>query len=388
MFPSKAVTLMALEQHPDSTPIYIDALTGRYGRSHMGNRRLFYMIEACPWCSDDDSENWKPFAQPSTLALSILAESVVAELPVFPAPYKPWLPAEGRRMLVFSDSRQSAARLGPRLTRQHEIQLVRAAMVQCLKESPVVDDSVIAATQDEISRLEQELAHVNLSRPLRQHKELQLKQARQLLVEYNVGGSLDHWIQAMTNVEIIAQLIDSETADQDTASDWMLHPDQSWDEHVQHIHRRLTMLLAREFARSTQQQISLETLGLAEVTYPGLNSLAVPESLLGTLPTQTARGHLETCWTAFLAALCDTLRTDGVITLGSDIEDNAYEFANLIGRWSAEDKALKARTQRFVGEPENHRRRRLAAAIARKCDIPEVDVERIAQQLLREAFRQ
>ena len=388
LFPAKSVTLLALEQQPDSALLYIDALTGRYGRGQMSDRRLFYTIKACPWCNDDDSEDWKPFAQPSTLALSILAESVLAELPVYPAPYRPWLPAEGRRMLVFSDSRQGAARLGPRLTRQHEIQLVRAAMVQCLKESPVVDDSVIADVQEDIAHTKQRLTQPELSTAQRLRLETQLEQMIKQETEFRVGGSLDNWNRALTKVLVIEQLVDMEMSEQDVASDWMLHPDQSWDDHVQHVQQRLTTLLAREFARPTQQQISLETLGLAEVTYPGLSSLDVPERLLGTLPTRTARERLQTCWTAFLAALCDTLRTDGVITLGSDAEDSAYEFANLIGRWSAEDRELKARTQRFVGATERQRRRKFAAAIARQCDIAETEVDRFAQQLLREAFQQ
>src|SRR5713226_5593236 len=373
--------------YPGAEQIVLDIASGRCN-GRVTNECTLYIIKECPHCKDDASDNWKPFAQPPSLALSILAESVLAELPVHPAPYKPWLPAQGRRMLVFSDSRQGAARLGPRLTRQHEIQLVRAAMVQCLKGSPVVDDSVIADVEEDIDLTRQRLTQQELSPAQRLRLETQLEQMIKQETEFKVGGSLDTWIKALTKEVVIEQLIDMETSEQDVASDWMQHPDQSWNDHVQHVHRRLTTLLAREFARSTQQQISLETLGLAEVTYPGLNSLAVPASLLGTVPTHAARGCLQTCWTAFLAAICDTLRTDGVITLGSDIEDNAYEFANLIGRWSAEDKELKARTQRFVGATEKHLRRRFAAAIARKCDIPEADVDRLAQQLLREAFRQ
>lgn len=388
LLPAKSIMLLALEQHPDSAPLYIDPTTGSYGRSHRGDRRLFYTIKACPWCSDDDSEDWKPFARSAALTLSILAESVLAELPVHPAPYKPCLPAQGRRMLVFSDSRQGAARLGPRLTRQHEIQLVRAAMVQCLQESPVVDDLAIVDIQEDIAHTKQRLAQPELSAAQRLRLETQLGLLIEQETEYRAGGSLDSWLRALTKIVAIEQLIDAETADQDSANEWMLHPDQSWDDHVQHVHRRLTTLLAREFARSTPQQISLETLGLAEVTYPGLDSLGVPEHLLGTLPTQAARECLRTCWIAFLAAMCDTLRTDGVITLGSDAEDSAYEFANLIGRWSAEDRELKARSQRFIGATEKHRRRRFAAAVAHQCGIAETEVDRFAQQLLREAFQQ
>jgi hypothetical protein len=387
LYRSKGVEFLALEPYPDSAQIYIDTATGQYnGRG--GNEHHFYIIKVCPWCNDDDVENWKPFAQIPSLAISILAESVLAELPIYPAPYSRWLPAQGRRMLVFSDSRQSAARLGPRLTRQHELQLVRAAMVQCLRESPVVDAALIEVLQDEIANLEWQLAQDTLSLPLRQHKTRQIEQARQQFTEYSVGGSLDHWMQAMTNIVMIEQLIDIETSAHDIASDWLQHPDQSWNDHIRHVHQHLKSLLAREFARPTQQQVSLETLGLAEVTYPGLESLTLPAQLEGTLPTRAVKERLRTYWVPFLAALCDTLRTDGVITLGSDEEDRTYQFATLIGRWSAEDKELKFRSERFVGATNKHRRRRFAAEIARKCDIPEGDSDRFAQQLLKAAFQQ
>src|SRR5207248_4447935 len=136
-----------LEPSPDAKQIGVEVETGRYD-GHGSNRRFFYANKFCTSCNDENIENWKPFAQLPSLAISILAESVLSELPVFPALYNSWLPARGRRMLVFSDSRQSAARLGPRLTRQHEIQLVRAAMEQCLRESPVVDAALIELIQD------------------------------------------------------------------------------------------------------------------------------------------------------------------------------------------------------------------------------------------------
>ena len=387
LHPFQEVVFLALEPSPDAKQFGIDVETGRYdGRGN--NRRQFYAIKFCPSCNDDNSENWKPFAQLPSLAISILAESVLSELPVFPAPYNRWLPARGRRILVFSDSRQSAARLGPRLTRQHEIQLVRAAMVQYLRESPVVDATLIEVIQDEIVNLEQQLAQDNLSLPLRQHKARQLEQARRQLAQYNVGGSLDHWIHALEDSVILQELIDAETSSRHYAKSWISNPENSWNENVHLVRKRMKSLLAREFARPTQQQISLETLGLAEVTYPGLEPLTLPTHLEGTLPTRAVREQLRTYWVAFLAALCDTLRTDGVVTLGSDEEDKAYQFATLIGNWCAEDKELISRSVRFVGVTGKQRRRRFAAEIARKCGISEGEVDRYAQTLLRTAFQQ
>ena len=55
-------------------------------------------------------------------------------MPPVPREERSWLPARGRRLLVFSDSRREAARLGPTLTRQHEIQLGRALIIELLRE--------------------------------------------------------------------------------------------------------------------------------------------------------------------------------------------------------------------------------------------------------------
>ncbi len=385
--PSRSVQFLALEPYLDAVQINIDSETARYD-GYGNNKSPFYAIEVCPWCNDSDVENWKPFAQLPTLALSILTESVLTELPVYPAPYYHWLPARGRRMLIFSDSRQGAARLGPRLTRQHEIQLVRAAMVACLRKSPIVNPELIEQVQCEIDDLEQQLAQDNLSLPLRQYKARKLEQTYRQYTEYNAGGSLDDWTIALAKIKGVQELIDVETSTRHDAALWLQRPQDSWDENTQHVQLRLKSLLAREFARPTQQQISLETLGLAEVTYPGLDALTLPEHLEGTLPTRIVRERIQTNWTAFLAALCDTLRTDGVITLGSDIEDKAYQFAILIGNWCAEEKELISHSVRFVGATVKQRRRAFAAEIARKCDIPDSDVDRYAQVLLRVAFQQ
>ena len=44
---------------------------------------------------------------------------------MYPSAANVYLPAQGRRLLAFSDSRQEAARLGPRLTAQHDEQIIR-----------------------------------------------------------------------------------------------------------------------------------------------------------------------------------------------------------------------------------------------------------------------
>src|SRR5438105_2218887 len=210
----------------------------------------------------------------------------------------------GRRMLVFSDSRQGAARLGPRLTRQHEIQLVRAAIIQCFSKYPVVDESVIQDLQTEIERLVRELEQSGLTCAQRQQKERKLAQARQEFTDAQEGGTMGDWISAMTRVPVLQELIDTESATKHEALRWQEKAEEEWKNNVERVYNELKLLLAREFTRPTQRQVSLETLGLAEVTYPGLDILQIPESISGILPTVVAREQLHRYWTPFLSVLC------------------------------------------------------------------------------------
>lgn len=382
-----AYLLLTLDPATEGEPVVLNTQTGRRGMRDNAAPLTLYAIEKCPHC-EAEADDWQPFAQSVSLTLSILAESVLSELPEYPAPYNIWLPARGRRMLVFSDSRQAAARLGPHLTRQHEIQLIRAAIVQCLREFPVVDEAVIEDYRDEIRRLESELKRGGLTLAQQQRKQKQLNEELQGLIGAQVGGTMKDWTDMLGNVTLVQQLIDMETASKHERTGWLGNAQRWWSDNAKRVRERLKMLLANEFARTTRRQNSLETLGLAEVTYPGLDALAVPDEFLGRLPTERARENIQGYWSAFLAALCDTLRTDGVITLGSEDEDRAYQYSNLIGRWATENIEAGNRLIRFVGAEARQIRRRFAANVLRKCGLSEAEAEDFAVMMLREAFHQ
>jgi hypothetical protein len=129
---TRTVFYLTLQTTPNATRIVIDPTTGKHSGDGAVGRPLF-LLGACPRCGEEEGPPWKAFAPAAPLTLAILAESILAELPEYPSSNKSCLPARGRRILAFSDSRQEAARLGPRLTRQHEMQLVRAALVRCLE---------------------------------------------------------------------------------------------------------------------------------------------------------------------------------------------------------------------------------------------------------------
>ena len=366
----------------------IEPRTGRV-TGHGGAGVEVTCVVGCPQCGGDGevaAGDLKPFMASSPLTLSILAESVFAELPEFPDPNNLWLPARGRRMLAFSDSRQEAARLGPRLRYQHEIQVVRAALARCLGANPVADEALIADLRHQVSELEAELHSASLTAAQRANRQNRLEATKRELREAESGGAIGNWADALANQPIIRELLDFDAGKRHEANSWS---QARWDENFNAVKAQLRSILGRELASPVRPQMSLETVGLAEVCYPGLENLAPPDAFLGTLPSAGVRQRLRACWADFLAALCDTLRTDGCITLGNDEADVSYQFGRrLLGKWCAEQSSRAGYVLSFVGVTERNRRMRFAIGLLRRCGVPEADAVHFARQLLSRAFEQ
>ncbi len=131
--------------------------------------------------------------------------------------------------------------------------------------------------------------------------------------------------------------------------------------------------------------VSTETLGLAEITYPGLESVRVPDMFLGRLDG-SLRSAVETQWTGLLHALCDTLRVEGVITFGDDAFDRSYESGGVpVGRWSARDVTGPA-LLRFVGATPEQLRRRFTANVLNASGVVAANAGDIVRELLGIAF--
>ena len=341
--------------------------------------------EECPNCHSSLEEVARPFSSGSALPLSILTETTLAEMPEHPSANGSnlWLPARGRRLLTFSDSRQEAARLGPRLTHQHEIQLVRAAI---LEVAPTIADAgTIEILQEDIRRLEERVTDDRLTPPQRNLLEGQLASSINQLQGYKSGGPVKDWAKVLGNSETLAELVDLESASRHRVDGWS---QRLWDRNHDFVRQRATELLGREFARVAQRQTSLETLGLMEVTYPGLEELSAPSELVGTLPREDERRKLQQCWSDLIASLCDTLRTDGAVTLGDDVDDS-YSFGRvLIGRWAADKDERGAPLIRFTGVTPKQRRRRFAESVLRECGLDYTDARDKSSELLSAAFSQ
>ncbi len=364
-------------------PLVVDARDAR--RLAWGTPGLvFERISDCPCCGAG-RDSWQPFASGAALPMSIVAETALAELPPYPAAHHAHLPAQGRRLLAFSDSRGEAARLGPRLTRQHETQLGRAATLRCLENSPASDEETLEFWRGEVRTLEARLSHAPPSPALRQTLQNQLDEARLQLQAQHGGGSMRDWARLLESEPLLHQFFDFDGAGEHQAATWT---PQKWEENFARVSRHALLLLAGELSVGTRRRMSLESLGLAEVTYPGLENAVAPAALLGTLPDAALRDGLSAVWPDFLAALCDTLRLDGVWTLGSAEEDMAYPAGRqLLGYWVVKNQPPAPYFARFTGDSLRQRRRRFAFNVLQNvapCD----NAEALSEIVLNAAFDQ
>lgn len=331
------VKLFSLTEVENASRRFFDPRTGSY--SGNGPGVSLWEVTECPISGvpfDKSSVGW--FAARARLQLSLIAETALAAMPEFPHANKAWKPARGRRLLVFSDSRAEAARLGPRLTRQHELQLFRAAVVRELENLTLGgDESDAEDYRQDITRIEGELARPNLSPVRRQSLQRSLDDARESLRGLQSGGSVRQWSEQLQASPIIAEIIDLESAAEHDPKE--TNRQQRWQTNAERVHASLVSLLGREIARRpTWPQPGLETLGLAEVVYPGIESLTPPPQVLGTVNLETAE-ELRQSWASYVASILDSLRNQGCVTLGRERDDDDYKFGGaLIGKYfSARD---------------------------------------------------
>ena len=261
-----------------------------------------------------------PMVSMAGLFQTLAAETTLAATPPFPADNAQWKPGQGRRLLCFSDSRREAAKLGPNFLRQHEIQIFRS----------VLRDHFYNGDFEAVSV--GKLCELSPRDSLAKNKSVKLYLQQIFNKHKGEEHQATQWSQAIWH--------DNERAVQGNRA-----KDQEGD---------LFGMLAQEFAVVSSKR-SMETLGLLEVRYPGVELLTIPTALEGQLPTAALRHALAQAWPEFMAIMCDTMRWDGAITLGSDELDSDFETQfKPPGNWlSMEKEGFKLIA--FVPKEKNRR---------------------------------
>lgn len=288
----------------------VDPFSGEIGATEgvtvsiLGNRPI------CPTCQQDMS-GYRGFAGVDSLYMSITAETLIANVPPYPSSNQDFLPARGRRVLAFSDSRSDAARLGPMLTCQHELQVARSAITRMVHREAINDELAVNDIRQELLQLENQLAKPELSEAQKGRFTRKLNQLSVELRAATVGGSMDSAVDTLRQDKVIGEFMHIESSGRHRSED----PVKAWTDNLTHAYDMAKDYIFQELAVPANRKSahSLETLGLVEVSYPGLDILVADEGFLALLPNEQCRQQLRVVWVDLITMLLDTLRLNGAI---------------------------------------------------------------------------
>ena len=359
-----------------------------------GNASALVRVPRCPNCAEQfvgNPDAWEMVTVPDRLARAVAAEALVAELPPIglSVDERKCRPAEGRRLLMFSDGRQAAARLGPALTSQHQTQVLRRAIWKALPN--FVDAAMIADFQEEMRTVRDWINRNTAVHPLWRDKNSTLANLEGMLEQLQIGSTCQNIAQLLVERGVAGVLLDRDvswnllrpSADHGDGDD--LAPavgvwnQAHFTQNANKMSGELPTLVSSELARpiiSTKYRSTLEALGLVRVEYPGLaRNAGVPDTAL--LPAES-RQTIETGWVELLACILDSVREEGFVTLGVGNDDATRRF-NDQRLFAGGRKIGKTCTMdEFVGLAATKRRRRFVAKL--------VDGDVNGQHVLTDAF--
>jgi DEAD/DEAH box helicase domain-containing protein len=357
-------------------------------------------VQCCPTCvsewaplSDEDvpytRQTCGPLVGGRLFALSVVAETVLHDLPPYQDNSREWKPAQGRRLLCFSDSRRAAARLGPLLTRQHEIALVRAAIARTALEHS--SQEVIQDVEEDIKRLESRLREAGPAadkvRVDRLRRELAEKQSE--LLRASVGVPFDQFARLFAQRPEVRQILDRDGGDRHLANTYC---QMDWESNVRAVQKHAEALVATELDRPIKQRVHVEATGLAEVVYPGIDDLTLPFRIEAELRDEGIRAALRDNWTAFVHLLLDSLRFDNLVGWSTADDDPSRCWMGkspLTGRWAVRSATGRPwRAHAFVGATVRQQRRAFATNVLRAAGCTASDAERLSAVVLEAVFDQ
>jgi hypothetical protein len=232
--------------------------------------------------------------------------------------------------------------------------VVRAAILEALVAS--------GDTAEEITLLGNQVTFLE-SQKNTVTTEKMVADAKARILSLRSGRSFSDWKELLGDSRILAQILHRDSSSQHQAFEFTKSGYRpAWNQvrfeaNQNRVRRDTDLLLAREFLGGGGDRPPLERSGLAEVSYPGLRDLEAPAEFLGILDREP-RYALEGCWTDYLSALCDTLRREGVLTLGSSEKDHDFLGGEgHIGKWSAANATRPGTLVRFVHGSRGKRNR-------------------------------
>jgi superfamily II DNA or RNA helicase len=347
----------------------------------------------CPICdtkwslqeNEEQEPEWRHPIQSlsggGSFALSVTAETILYDLPVFPGSSRFWKPAEGRRLLSFSDSRASAARLGPLLTQQHEIQVIRAAIARCVNTLETQNSSQYY--KEEIARLEKRIALIKEDKTLRYALEEELKGKKTKLKQAIAGTAFDTFTAIVADRKEIRQILDRDKGEHQKPK----FSQNAFNENTQAVRNHIEGLIATEINKPIKKRPSVESVGLLEVVYPGVDILSLPSLLEEKLP-QSIRAKMSKVWPEIISLLLDTMRSDGCIDWSKETDKRKWlDESPLQAKWMTRSRS-GWNSSTFVGKTEAQLRRDFLISILKAVGYDGDKSIELSEKMLFHAFDQ
>jgi hypothetical protein len=308
---------------------FFDVRSGEIEFEELDTTVPLQRLQSCPNCGAED-KYFRTMQLSDGLVLPVVAETLLSALPVMPAPQRGWLPAGGRRLLAFSDSRSRAARLGPMLTHSHEIQMGRA-IIELVLAKAGGGPGILRLRERRVKQLKEQLADPQWTGGEREELAADLRRVEDQLGSAGLGLTVSALEERVAGEPILREFYARSSAGKQTAAQWHEKGQSLWELNGSLMVKEVPRIVARELAVPTWERLTLESCGLVEIVYPGTETLKPPPGLSYT--TSFAE-KLANIWPQLVPALLDIARKDRAITLGSYQRDR-YEYATPLGKWMA-----------------------------------------------------
>ncbi|MBY0238532.1 MAG: DEAD/DEAH box helicase [Burkholderiaceae bacterium] len=203
------------------------------------------------------------------------------------------LPAHGRKLITFTDSRQGTARMAVRMQHEAERSKLRGLVFEILRNEQAVHDlrpkDVPSASYEELMKTADDLTKMGM-RAAADDLRRTAEEAR--------SGISSQQVPAMPWQTLVERL-SAQTELRESILNYNRYANPSLFAGAGGEHTMARLLLAREFARRPKNQNSTETLGLVKVGYQGLERLtSAPPHWIGTRAVWSERDGAGECLTA------------------------------------------------------------------------------------------
>lgn len=272
-------SVLIVNQNNVAQPAYINTFTQEFNPNNIENRLQIHikdldtnqvnqLVLKCPCCKGEQlpsTQYRKPFLGAPFLLNNIIP-TLLEQCPEGDTPLD--LPARGRRMITFTDSRQGTARISAQLQLDSEKTAVRSGIYKKLMSNRFANNN-----QAEIDKLN---LKINEFRGLLENGDLPA--ASQRLFINTIDGFKQQIAELQTQNQIVSftELGDWLANQYTDVSRWITKTYQDSEPEFRAnvgLLQLREILLCREFARRAKRHNNLENLGLVSVEYIQLNQV-------------------------------------------------------------------------------------------------------------------